>query len=87
MIYQGHDRGGLMELMDEREAEVTREKLRSLEARYQSISQNLGADVLIQKLTLRSLKRMINQMKQELAGHESRQSPHAGRSAAEVAGT
>ena len=31
-----------MELKDEREAEVTREKLRSLEARYRSISEAPG---------------------------------------------
>jgi hypothetical protein len=76
-----------MELKDEREAEVTREKLRSLEARYQSVSQDPADDAHIQELTLRSLKRMINQMKEEIARYELRRSPHAGKSAAEVAST
>ena len=64
-----------MELKDEREAEVTREKLRSLEARYQAVSQDPDDDAHIQELTLRSLKRMINQMKEELRRDESRRLP------------
>ena len=76
-----------MELKDEREAEVTREKLRSLEARYQSVSQDPGDDAHIQEPTLRSLKRMINQMKEEIARYESRRAPHASKSAAEAAST
>jgi hypothetical protein len=66
-----------MELKDEREVEVTREKLRSLEARYQSVSQHPGDDAHIQDLTLRSLKRLINQMKEEIARFEARRSQHA----------
>jgi hypothetical protein len=73
-----------MELKDEREVEVTREKLRSLEARYQSVSQDPGDDAHIQELTLRSLKRLINQMKEELARFEARRSQHAARSASTV---
>jgi len=76
-----------MELKDERELEVTREKLRSLEARYQAVSQDPGDDVHIQELTLRSLKRMINQMKEEIARYESRRPSRAGQSAAEPART
>jgi hypothetical protein len=76
-----------MELKDERELEVTREKLRSLEARYQTVSQDSGDDAHIQELTLRSLKRMVNQMKEEIARYESRRSPHAGKSAAGTAKT
>lgn len=69
-----------MELKDEREVEVTREKLRSLKARYQAVSQDLGDDAHIQELTLRSLKRLINQMKEEIARFEARQSPRVARS-------
>ena len=76
-----------MELKDERELEVTREKLRSLEARDQSVSQDPGDDAHIQELTLRSLKRMINQMKEEIARYESRRSPRGGKAAAEPART
>jgi hypothetical protein len=50
-----------MELKDEREVEATREKLRSLETRYQAVSQDPGDDAHIQELTLTSLKRLINQ--------------------------
>ncbi len=73
-----------MELNDEREVEVTREKLRSLEARYQAVSQDPGDDAHTQELTLRSLKRMINQMKEAIARFESRRSTHAGKSDAEA---
>ena len=76
-----------MELEDEREFQATREKLGSLEARYQSVSQDPGDDAHIQELTLRSLKRMINQMKEEIARYESRRSPRGGKSAAEPART
>ncbi len=55
---------------DEREVEVTREKLGSLEARYQAVSQNPRDDAHIQELPLRSLRRLINQMKEEIARFE-----------------
>jgi hypothetical protein len=74
-----------MELKDEVELEATREKLRSLEARYQSVSQDAGADTHIQELTLRSLTRMINQMKEEIVRYESRRSPRASTPATEPA--
>lgn len=61
-----------MELKDEREADVTREKLRSLEVRYQAVSEDPGDDAHIQELTMRSLKRLINQMKEEIARFEAR---------------
>jgi len=69
-----------MDLKDEREVEVTREKLRSLEARYQAVSQDPGENAHIQELTLRSLKRMINQMKEEIVRFEASGSPRADRS-------
>ena len=56
-----------MELRMKREVELTREKLRSLENRYQSVKQEPRTDAHIQELTLRSLKRMINQVKEEIA--------------------
>jgi hypothetical protein len=69
-----------MELNDEREVEVTREKLRSLEARYQVVGQAPGEDAHVQELTLRSLRRMINQMKEEIARFESGRSSRAAKS-------
>jgi hypothetical protein len=73
-----------MELKDEREVEVTQEKLRSLEARYQAVRQDPGEDAHIQELTLRSLKRMINQMKEEVARFKARKSSGASRSCTSV---
>ncbi len=73
-----------MELKDEREVEVTREKLGSLEARYQAVSQNPGDDAHIQELTLQSLRRMINQMKEEIARFEARARARAARPSAPV---
>ncbi len=74
-----------MELKDEREAAATREKIRSLEARYQAVSQDPRGDAHVQELTLRSLKRMINQMKEEIARYESRRSPRASMSPTDAA--
>ena len=61
-----------MDLKNPREVEVTREKLRSLEARYLVVQQDAKGDAHVQELTLRSLKRMINQMKEEIARFEAR---------------
>jgi hypothetical protein len=74
-----------MELKDECELEVTREKLQSLEARFQAVKQDPGEDSHIQELTLRSLKRMINQMKEEIARFEAHRSSEAGRPRTSVA--
>ena len=74
-----------MELKDEREVEVTREKLRSLELRYQAVAADSEKDAHIQELTLRSLRSMINQMKEEIARFEASRSSQASRSRATVA--
>ena len=66
-----NDRGCAMNLRDEREVEVTRAKLCSLEARYRAVEQDPGEDADIQELTMRSLKRMINQMKEEITRFEA----------------
>jgi hypothetical protein len=73
-----------MDLKDEREVEVTREKLGSLEARYEEVKKDPKGDVHIQELTLRSLKRMINQMKEEIARFEACRSLRAIQSPATV---
>jgi len=73
-----------MELKDEREVEVTREKLRSLEARYLAVSQNPESDAHIQDLTLRSLRRLINQMKEEIARFEARRRSRGSRPSSPV---
>ena len=60
-----------MELKDDLELEVTREKLHSLQARYEAVRRDPAGDAHLQELTLRSLKRMINQLKEEIARFES----------------
>jgi hypothetical protein len=63
-----------MELKNAREVAVTREKLCSLQARYQAVKNEPGTDNHIQELTLRSLKLMINQMQEEVARFEALES-------------
>ena len=60
-----------MDLKDDLELEVTREKLLSLEACYESVRQDSAGDVHVQELTLRSLRRLINQMKEEIVRYEA----------------
>jgi len=69
-----------MNLRNEHEVAVTREKLRSLEARYDSIRQAPAADAHVRELTLRSLMRMINQMKEEIIRFESKAAMKEGAS-------
>ena len=73
-----------MDLKDEREVEVTREKLRSLEIGYQAVDEDSENDAHIQELTLRSLRSMINQMKEEIARFEASRSSQASRPRATV---
>jgi hypothetical protein len=68
-----------MDLKNEHEVGATRENLRSLEARYAAVKQDPGADAHIQELTLRSLKRVINQLTEEIIRFESRESVQTNR--------
>ena len=61
-----------MSLHSRRELEATREKLRLLEERYDLAGREEGGDQHIRELSMRSLKRLINQMKEEIARFESR---------------
>jgi hypothetical protein len=61
-----------MALQSQRELEATREKLRILESRYEAESREECEDHHVRELSMRSLKRMINQMKEEIARFESR---------------
>ena len=62
-----------MNLQSEREVANTREKLRRLEARCEELQRDDAADELVRDLTLHSLRRMINQFKEEIARFECRQ--------------
>jgi hypothetical protein len=62
-----------MSLRSEREVVNTRVKLARLEARYEALRGETGGDEHIRELTTESLKRLINQFKEELARYEARQ--------------
>ncbi len=60
-----------MTLTTEIEAANTREKLRELEERYEARRRETPADERVHELTLQSLKRLINQLKEELARYDA----------------
>lgn len=60
-----------MRLQSWREVDVTREKLRLLEERYKVVVDRHCDNEHVRELTMRSLKRIINQMKEEIAVFES----------------
>ena len=60
-----------MELKDEYELEVTRSKLKVLEERLEASRLEPAENAHVQELSLRSLKRIINQLKEEIARFES----------------
>ena len=54
------------------ELDVTRDKLQMLETRYEAEKREQGGDAHVRELSMRSLKRLINQLKEEIARSESR---------------
>ena len=62
-----------MTLRSNAEFNNTRDKLRELEARYDVRCRETAADQHVHELTLQSLKRQINQLKEEIALFEVRQ--------------
>ena len=62
-----------MSLTSEREAVNTRVKLARLEARYEALRRATGGDEHVRELTMESLRRLINQFKEELARYEAHQ--------------
>ena len=61
-----------MDLKNEREVEATREKLRLLEECYEQERQDFSGDSHVRELSLSSLKRTMNQFKEEIIRYESR---------------
>ena len=61
-----------MSLQGHRELESTRKKPRLLEERYEANQRERGGDEHVRELTMRSLKRLINQLKEEITHFESR---------------
>ena len=66
-----------MSIENQRQWENTREKLQELEQLYQR-KQEEPIDEHIRELTLRSLKKRINQFKEEIARYEVRANSPAG---------
>ena len=62
-----------MMLQNERELADTREKLRLLEESYEEVRQESGANEELREAELESLKRFINQLKEEIARYEAHQ--------------
>ena len=60
-----------MGLKNELELRVTRGKLRILEERLEAARLEISEDPRGHELSMRSLKRMINQMKEEIARFEA----------------
>jgi hypothetical protein len=67
-----------MSLGSNRELNVIREKLRGLEELYAKTSAAPAENPYVKELTLRSLRRTMNQLKEEIARFESRASSTPG---------
>jgi uncharacterized protein involved in exopolysaccharide biosynthesis len=61
-----------MELRNERELANTRAKLARLEALYEEDEKETGDDEELREIEMESLKRTINQFKEEIARYEAR---------------
>jgi len=62
-----------MTLNSEREVRNTRVKLARLVARCDALRKETGGDKHVRELTMESLKRLINQFKEEIARYEVHQ--------------
>jgi hypothetical protein len=60
-----------MELTSERQVINTREKLNRLEQAYEAARNDTSQNARIRELSMRSLKRLINQFKEEIARYEA----------------
>jgi hypothetical protein len=61
-----------MTINSERQIEFTREKLDLLEQTYADAQRDSKGSAHTRELTLRSLRGLINQVKEEIARHEAR---------------
>jgi hypothetical protein len=62
-----------MDLQSDRELKNTRDKLRLLEESYEEVRGETGVSELLREAELESLKRFINQLKEEIARYEAHQ--------------
>jgi uncharacterized small protein (DUF1192 family) len=63
-----------MTLQNQRELEATQTKLKRLEQRYEAAAREQAGDKHVHELSMRSLKQLINQLKEEIARFESHRS-------------
>ena len=68
-----------MNLESAQEVENTRVKLRMLEEAYRANEEEPGEMTYARRLTMRSLKRLMNQLTEEIVRFESRAASAAGR--------
>ena len=61
-----------MSIQSRHELENTRKKLQILEDRFETLKSEPVENAATRELTVRSLKKLINQMKEEIARFESR---------------
>jgi hypothetical protein len=69
---EGNVGGSRMSIENRRQLENTRVKLVELEQQYSKTDQAPGTDTHVRELTLRSLRKRINQFKEEIARFEAR---------------
>lgn len=62
-----------MSLSNDQELANTQAKLRHLEQRYAAVQADAAEDPRVRELTMHSLKKLINQMKEEIARYQSHQ--------------
>jgi flagellar biosynthesis chaperone FliJ len=60
-------------LQNDRQLANTREKLRLLEESYEEVRQEIGGDEDLREAEMQSLKRFINQFKEEIARYQAHQ--------------
>lgn len=60
-----------MDLKSERELANTRKKLSLLEQDYEEVRRDEAEDEYLREVTMTSLKRLINQLKEEIARYEA----------------
>jgi hypothetical protein len=62
-----------MNLQNQTELDNTRAKLARLEARYEALQKEVSEDQELRDATMKSVKRYINQFKEEIARYEAHQ--------------
>jgi hypothetical protein len=61
-----------MSIRNDQELTITRAKLKLLEDRVAALARETGGDAHVRELSLRSLKSMINQLREEIARNTAR---------------